>query len=93
MTSEPAELPETVVGIKTDTERVVASYWCEVLKKDTFAADDDFFALGGNSMSATLVTYKLRDEFDLELPLMLIFECSTVAELAEAIDELVAKKE
>jgi acyl carrier protein len=44
-------------------------------------------------MTATLATYRLRDEFGLELPLMLIFEHSTVAELARAIDELPSPEE
>lgn len=73
----------------TETERVVASIWSGVLKSDDINADTDFFAAGGNSMTATLAVYRLRDWFGLDLPLMLIFESSTVAELARAIDELI----
>ncbi|HEY5986130.1 MAG TPA: phosphopantetheine-binding protein [Streptosporangiaceae bacterium] len=80
------QTPETT-GL-TDTERVVASTWADVLKSEDIDADTDFFAAGGNSMTATLAIYRLRDWFGLDLPLMLIFESSTVAELARAIDEL-----
>jgi acyl carrier protein len=74
------------------TEQTVLRIWSGVLKKDSIGSDDDFFAIGGNSMSATLATYKLREEFGVELPLMLIFENPTPVELAKAIDELVAEK-
>jgi acyl carrier protein len=73
----------------TETERVVTSIWSGVLSSDDIDADTDFFAAGGNSMTATLAIYRLRDWFGIDLPLMLIFEFSTVAELARAIDELI----
>lgn len=82
-----------VDGAETATEKTVAEVWVEVLKKDTFSTSDDFFAVGGNSMLATLTTYKLREKFDKELPLMMVFENPTVTELAKAIDEFVAGDE
>ncbi|MCZ7428580.1 phosphopantetheine-binding protein [Micromonospora sp. WMMA1949] len=86
MTTEPT------AGPGAGTEQTVLRIWSGVLKRDSIAGDDDFFAIGGNSMSATLSTYKLREEFAVELPLMLIFENPTAVELAKAIDELVAQK-
>jgi amino acid adenylation domain-containing protein len=44
----------------TDTERLVASLWSEVLGVDDVGAEDDFFDLGGHSMLATQVVAKLR---------------------------------
>lgn len=76
--------------LQTDTQRAVAVAWADVLNKDSFDIDDDFFEIGGNSMTATLVTYSLREEFEREFPLMLIFENATITELADAIDKLVA---
>ncbi len=88
MAAESVELsPETSEALQTETQRVVAAIWADVLKKGSFELDDDFFEIGGNSMTATLVTYGLRDKFGVEFPLMLIFENATVVELAEAIDE------
>ncbi|MFI9723637.1 phosphopantetheine-binding protein [Streptomyces sp. NPDC052396] len=77
----------------TDTEKAVADAWAVVLKKDGFGPDEDFFAIGGNSMLATVVTYRLRERFGAELPLMLIFEHPTVTELAVAIDQFAAGDE
>ncbi|CAM3746396.1 phosphopantetheine-binding protein [Kibdelosporangium persicum] len=94
MSSENAEFDATAVtGVDTETEKTVAEIWVTVLKKNTFGADDDFFAVGGNSMLATLATYKLREKFEVELPLMLIFENPTITELAKAIEEHIASGE
>lgn len=78
----------TATGL-TETEQVVVSVWADVLKSEDIDADTDFFAAGGNSMTATLAVYRLRDWFSLDLPLMLIFESPTVAELALAIEKLI----
>jgi acyl carrier protein len=88
MAAESVELsPETSEALKTETQRIVAAIWADVLKKGSFESDDDFFEIGGNSMTATLVTYSLRDKFGIEFPLMLIFENATVVDLAEAVDQ------
>ncbi|MEU9992332.1 phosphopantetheine-binding protein [Streptomyces sp. NPDC048045] len=70
----------------TPTESRVTEIWTETLNHDQFGLDDNFFAIGGHSMFATLVTYKMRDVWGVEFPLSLIFEHSTVRELASVID-------
>lgn len=76
---------------QTDTQRVVAAAWADVLKKSSLGVDDDFFEVGGNSMTATLLTYRMSEEFEHEFPLMLIFENPTIAEMTAAIDEVMAR--
>lgn len=46
----------------TDTERVLAAAWSEVLGRsmDDIRADDDFFALGGDSLAAVRLIVRLR---------------------------------
>lgn len=93
MDTDPVRLSSsTLENLHTETQRVVAAAWADVLKMDAFEIDDDFFEIGGNSMTATLVTYSLREKFDCEFPLMLIFENATIVELADAIDKLLAEK-
>lgn len=86
MTAEQNEIQVSDSG--KSTQQWVSEIWAELLKKDesSLAADDDFFAVGGNSMTATLCIYKLREVTGLELPMMLIFENPTMAELVKAID-------
>ena len=51
--------------------------------------NDKFFDLGGNSLVGTQLFSKLRQDFQIELPLRLLFEAPTVAELALAIEKII----
>ena len=64
----------------------MAEIWGELLKRDRVSIDDDFFVLGGHSLVATRVIARLRDAFDVELPLRALFEAVTVRTLAEHIE-------
>lgn len=76
-------------GELTETERVIAAVWADVLELPSVDVHDDFFDLGGNSIAAARITGRLREELAMPvLPLMLIFEHSTVVELAHAVDDL-----
>jgi amino acid adenylation domain-containing protein len=77
----PYEAPRTAV------EEVVAGIWAEVLKQERVGVNDNFFALGGHSLIATQVVSRLRDAFDVELPLRSLFAASTVAELSKQIED------
>jgi hypothetical protein len=46
---------------------------------------DNFFSLGGHSLLATQVAQRVRQTFNIELPLRLFFETPTVAELASYV--------
>ena len=70
----------------TATEATVAEIWGELLKRDRVSIDDNFFVLGGHSLVATRVIARLRDAFDVELPLRTLFEAVTVRTLAERIE-------
>jgi acyl carrier protein len=78
---------DAYVAPRTDTETVVARIWAEVLKKERVGTTDNFFALGGHSLSAIRVLGKLSREFKLRLPLRAIFESPTVAALSLVIEQ------
>jgi acyl carrier protein len=49
--------------------------------------NDNFFALGGHSLLATRVNTRLREAFQVNLPLHRFFQSPTLAELADAVLE------
>ncbi len=85
-------LPDPVFEVKkfraptTAIEEVVASVFAEVLGLDRVGLDDDFFALGGNSLIATQVVSRIGAALDSTVPLRLLFEASTVECLATCLE-------
>jgi acyl carrier protein len=49
--------------------------------------EDDFLQLGGHSLMAAQLAARLRALFDTEIPVRLLFDGGTVAELAARIEE------
>jgi amino acid adenylation domain-containing protein len=76
----------------TPTERLVANVWTEVLKQERICLDDDFFALGGHSLTATQVMSRIRTRAGVDAPLKILFEHPTVRALAVALDDLSQQK-
>jgi len=72
-----------------DLEQRVADIWSDVLGQKQIDKEADLFALGGNSITAAQIIGRMRDDLRMpSLPLMLIFEYPTVAEMTTAIREL-----
>ncbi len=72
---------------RTGTEATVASVYAEVLgSDDPVGLDDDFFGIGGNSLSAVKVAARLRDRLDAHVELPWLFLHPGVEELAARID-------
>ncbi len=64
----------------------MAEIWGEVLGVDRIGIHDNFFDLDGHSLLATQVIARVRQSFDVELPLRSLFEKPTVALLGEAVE-------
>jgi amino acid adenylation domain-containing protein len=69
------------------TEEVVAEIWGEVLGLPEVSVHDSFLAAGGHSLLATRMLARLRQAFQIELPLSRIFEAADLASLAEEIED------
>mgnify|MGYP000869562630 CR=1 FL=1 len=76
---------------RTATEEILTGIWSDVLGVEGVGIHDDFFELGGHSLLATQIMSRLRSTFHVELSLRTVFECTSVAALAVAVDR--ARKE
>ncbi|WP_139793053.1 AMP-binding protein, partial [Prescottella equi] len=72
----------------TAAEEVVAGVFADVLGVDRVGLDDDFFALGGNSLVATQVAARLGAALDAQVPVRVLFDASTVEALAARVQLL-----
>ena len=72
---------------ETELEKLVAETICEVLKHDRIGMEDNFFAIGGDSLTATQVISRLNDVFHIQLPIVTLFRKPTVIELSREISE------
>jgi amino acid adenylation domain-containing protein len=82
------ELESSFVAPRTPTEELLAKMWAELLKLEKVGIHDNFFELGGHSLLATQVVARIRNEFQIELPLRTLFEKPTIERLTNAITEL-----
>ncbi|OLT36404.1 hypothetical protein BJF84_10290 [Rhodococcus sp. CUA-806] len=71
----------------TGNERAVADAVADVLGLDraTIGLDDDFFALGGNSLAATRLAARIRESTAVDVPLRAIFSRGTVEHVASQL--------
>ncbi|GMQ82705.1 MAG: hypothetical protein BMS9Abin05_2164 [Rhodothermia bacterium] len=70
---------------RSKEEEKITAIWREILGQEHFGVHHNFFDLGGHSLAAVQVINRLRREFDIELPLRVIFEAQTVSQLAARI--------
>ncbi len=81
------ELSTAFKAPKSSTEKRLADIWADVLGLDRVGIDDDFFDLGGHSLSATRVISRVIRSFQLNLPVDVLFRSATVAEMAAVIGQ------
>lgn len=77
----------TFISPRNSVEAVLAEIWAEVLRVEprVIGVNDNFFELGGHSLLAVQLVSRIRQALLVELPLRVLFERSTISELAAAI--------
>lgn len=72
----------TYIAPRTEVEQFLSDCWCDLLQLDQVSIRDNFFDLGGHSLTATQLVSRIRDQFGVELPLYSVFERPTIELLA-----------
>ncbi|QYF95650.1 amino acid adenylation domain-containing protein [Massilia sp. PAMC28688] len=80
------QAPEIPAG--ASLQATVARIWAEALGVHAVEPDDDFFALGGTSLTAIQVANRLGVALQREVPVSSLFRHATVAALAQALGAL-----
>lgn len=78
--SNKKDLPET------ETEKRLLKMWQEVLGKSRIGINDNFFDLGGHSLNASTLIFRINKEFNSDIKLGEIFKCPTIMEIAKLIE-------
>jgi amino acid adenylation domain-containing protein/non-ribosomal peptide synthase protein (TIGR01720 family) len=76
---------------ETETEEVLAAIWAEALGIDRVGVEDNFFALGGDSVRSLRITSMTKSAFDVELTPKDVLAAGTVLALAELVEERVLR--
>jgi acyl carrier protein len=88
LTPRCAGLESEYVAPQTDLEERLATVWQEFFGIERIGIHDNFFGLGGDSLSATRLLSRLRVLFRMDLPPNSLFEAPTIAELALYIEAI-----
>ncbi|KKA18098.1 Hybrid NRPS/PKS protein 1, partial [Rasamsonia emersonii CBS 393.64] len=89
-------LPEATASASdadlTDTELALKDVWLSVISKDiagvvNIDADSDFFHIGGNSLLLVKLQARIREVFDVAVPLLKLFESTALRAMAARIAE------
>jgi acyl carrier protein len=77
---------EHYVAPRTKGEKLLAELWKETFDLAQVSVHDNFFAFGGDSLSAVNMVAELSERYSIELPVSAVFQDPTIANLARSID-------
>ncbi len=78
---------DTYAAPRNETEARLAHIWGESLGIERVGIHDNFFEIGGHSLIATKIVSRIRQQFQLEMPLRRIFEAPTIAALSNLLEQ------
>ena len=83
--------PAAHVAPRTPTEEFLADVWAQALET-TVGVEDDFFALGGDSLRSLLIASRTNETFGVALTPRDVLTARTVAALADLVEEHVLRE-
>jgi amino acid adenylation domain-containing protein len=89
---DPVKSAARRTGSARALEAALAAVWADVLGYDTVAPDDDFYALGGDSIAGMQIVAHVVRDLGQQMTLVDLFDTGTVATLAERLRGRVAEQ-
>jgi acyl carrier protein len=86
-------LATTYAAPRNEQEQEIADIWQNLLGIEQVGIHDDYFELGGDSLLATQIIYRIRERFNVEISLDKFFEDVSVTALAERVGALLWLKQ
>ena len=68
-------------------QKEMAQIWSQVLGIDTISLDDNFFDLGGHSLTAVQMTFRIRQTFGVDFPLQAVLQAPVLRAQAQRLEE------
>lgn len=87
LTDTPLSPTADYTAPRTDLEKTLVAIWEQVLQAGNIGIYDNFFQLGGQSIRATQIISRIRQELQLEITLKDIFTCQNIALLATLAEQ------
>ena len=83
------DLDTAYVAPNGEIEEYLASIWKEVLQLERVGSEDNFISLGGHSLAAIRVSARVKEEFELDIPLNKIFELPTISLYGKHLEDTI----
>lgn len=90
--NRPDSLPSEYVAPRTELEETIAAIWGRLMGYKSIGVFDDFFLLGGDSLSAAQIAGRLRESFPVAISVKEVFALRTVEAQAGAVAELLIER-
>jgi acyl carrier protein len=73
-------------------EELLADIWIALLRVDRVGRLDNYFKLGGHSLSAVQLAFRIREQIGIDIPMRAFFNNPTLKGLAATIEKLVLEQ-
>jgi FkbH-like protein/FkbM family methyltransferase len=74
---------KNIIKPETDLEKEMSSIWQKVLSRTNISIDDNFFEAGGDSLKAVQLVANVKQELDINISIVDVFECPTIQLLTQ----------
>jgi amino acid adenylation domain-containing protein/non-ribosomal peptide synthase protein (TIGR01720 family) len=85
---EPRWTATGYIAPRDDLETRIAEIWQNVLGVEKIGLTDEFFQLGGHSLLAMQIVLRVRNAFDVDVPLPALFEARDFGDFAQRVRDL-----